>query len=122
MDNVIFNPYLRYYIYLSTTLPVLRVVFVRASLQSNGATSLRRPRFLYCLLAASLAFTLFNVASFVWRLYGRKSVARMAPLVLQTIDWQSCAITENAPSRAFSWLKAATTAFKFKNLLRPTLC
>ena len=67
-------------IYSPTTLPVLRVVFVRASLQSNGATSLRRPRFLYCLLAASLAFTLFNVASFVWRLYGRRSVARMEPL------------------------------------------
>ena len=65
--------------FLSTALPVLRVVFVRASIQSNGATSLRRPRFLYCLLAASLAFTLFNVASFIWRLYGRRSVASLAP-------------------------------------------
>ena len=27
-------------------------------------------------------------------------------------------ITEKAPSRAFSWLKAATTAFTFKTLLR----
>ena len=27
-------------------------------------------------------------------------------------------ITENAPSRAFSWLTAATIAFTFKNLLR----
>ena len=27
-------------------------------------------------------------------------------------------ITEEAPSRAFSWLKAATTAFTFKTLLR----
>ena len=27
-------------------------------------------------------------------------------------------ITENAPTRAFSWLKAATTAFTFKTLLR----
>ena len=76
-----FNIYIIYiFTYLSTTLPVLRVVFVRASIQSNGATSLRRPRFLYCLLAASLAFTLFNVASFVWRLYGRRRVARMEPL------------------------------------------
>ena len=27
-------------------------------------------------------------------------------------------ITENAPTRAFSWLKAATTTFIFKTLLR----
>ena len=27
-------------------------------------------------------------------------------------------ITEKAPTRAFSWLKAATTAFIFKTLLR----
>ena len=31
---------------------------------------------------------------------------------------QRFVITENAPSRAFSWLKAATTAFTFKTLLR----
>ena len=29
-----------------------------------------------------------------------------------------CIITEKAPTRAFSWLKAATTTFKFKTLLR----
>ena len=29
-------------------------------------------------------------------------------LVLQTINRQSCTITEKAPSRAFSWLKAPT--------------
>ena len=33
-------------------------------------------------------------------------------LVLQTINWQSC------PTRAFSWLKAPTSAFTFKTLLR----
>ena len=27
-----------------------------------------------------------------------------------------CTITEKAPTRAFSWLKAATTAFTFKTL------
>ena len=27
-------------------------------------------------------------------------------------------ITEKAPTRAFSWLKAATTAFTFKTILR----
>ena len=31
---------------------------------------------------------------------------------------QSFVITEKAPNRAFSWLKAATTAFTFKTLLR----
>ena len=29
---------------------------------------------------------------------------------------------EKAPTRAFSWLKAATTAFTFKTLLSKTLC
>ena len=29
-----------------------------------------------------------------------------------------CTITEKAPTRAFSWLKGATTAFTFKTLLR----
>ena len=29
-----------------------------------------------------------------------------------------CTITEKAPTRALSWLKAATTAFTFKTLLR----
>ena len=31
---------------------------------------------------------------------------------------RSFTITENAPTRAFSWLKAATTAFTFKTVLR----
>ena len=31
---------------------------------------------------------------------------------------QRFVITEKAPIRAFSWLKAATTAFTFKTLLR----
>ena len=31
---------------------------------------------------------------------------------------QGFVITEKAPTRAFSWLKAATTAFTFKTLLR----
>ena len=29
-----------------------------------------------------------------------------------------CTITEKAPTRAFSWLKAPTSAFTFKTLLR----
>ena len=36
---------------------------------------------------------------------------------------QRFVITEKAPTRAFSWLKAATTAFTFKTLLTiKTLC
>ena len=37
-----------------------------------------------------------------------------APSVPQPV----CTITEKAPSRAFSWLKAPTSAFTFKTLLR----
>ena len=33
----------------------------------------------------------------------------------------SCTITEKAPTRAFSWLKAPTSAFTFKTLLRPLM-
>ena len=39
-------------------------------------------------------------------------------LVLYTINRRWCIITEKAPTKAFSWLKAATTAFTFKTLLR----
>ena len=40
-------------------------------------------------------------------------------LELLTINRQSCSITEKAPTnRSFFWLKAATTAFTFKILLR----
>ena len=37
-------------------------------------------------------------------------------VVLWTINRRSCTITEKAPTRAFSWLKADTTAFTFKTL------
>ena len=40
------------------------------------------------------------------------------PLVLQKRSIRRFVITEKAPTRAFSWLKAATTAFTFKTLLR----
>ena len=39
-------------------------------------------------------------------------------VVLQKRSIRRFVITEKAPSRAFSWLKAATTAFTFKTLLR----
>ena len=37
-------------------------------------------------------------------------------LVLLTINQRSCTITEKAPTRAFSWLRAPTSAFTFKTL------
>ena len=37
---------------------------------------------------------------------------------IQTKAIRRFVITEKAPTRAFSWLKAATTAFTFKTLLR----
>ena len=61
----------------------------------------------------------------VWRLQdtcGETSdscgTEQMSGVVLQTINPRSCTISEEAPTRAFSWLKAATTAFTFKTLLR----
>ena len=47
-------------------------------------------------------------------------LSRVPPpqLELLAIYRRSCTITEKAPTRAFSWLKAATTAFTFKALLR----
>ena len=39
-------------------------------------------------------------------------------VMLQTINRRSCTITEKVPTCTFSWLKADTTAFTFKTLLR----
>ena len=39
-------------------------------------------------------------------------------LVLQTINRRSCTISEKAPIMAFVWLKAPTSAFTFKTLLK----
>ena len=45
-------------------------------------------------------------------------VQAVSRLVLLTINQRSCTITEKAPTRAFSWLKAPTNTFTFKTLLR----
>ena len=42
----------------------------------------------------------------------------MLTLELQPKVREDLTITEKAPTRAFSWFKAATTAFTFKTLLR----
>ena len=45
-------------------------------------------------------------------------IAKQSWVVLLTINRRSCTIMEKAPIRAFSWLKAPTSAFTFKTLLR----
>ena len=45
-------------------------------------------------------------------------MTNVGTLVLQTKAIRRFVITEKAPTRAFSWLKAAATAFTFKTLLR----
>ena len=42
----------------------------------------------------------------------------VSPVEIQTKAIRRFVITEKAPTRAFSWLKTATTAFTFKTLLR----
>ena len=49
---------------------------------------------------------------------GRGVVLCRAPSVPQPVF----TITEKAPTRAFSWLKAPTSAFTFKTLLRHYIC
>ena len=39
-------------------------------------------------------------------------------VLLRTIDQRCCTFTEKASTRAFSWLKAPTTAFTLKTLLK----
>ena len=45
------------------------------------------------------------------------SRAALGSAVYRSINEAVCTITEKAPTRAFSWLKAATTAFTFKTVL-----
>ena len=42
----------------------------------------------------------------------------LVPQIDPSVPQPVFTITEKAPTRAFSWLKAATTAFTFKTLLR----
>ena len=44
----------------------------------------------------------------IFSLLGSGPVRARLYLVLHTINRRSCTITEKAPTRAFSWLKAAT--------------
>ena len=48
-------------------------------------------------------------------------MTNVGTLVLQTKAIRRFVIMEKAPTRAFSWLKVATTAFTFKTLLSPSL-
>ena len=58
-----------------------------------------------------------------WRTGGgfRSIVSIPVSAVKRSIDSTTgCTITEKAPTRAFSWLKAPTSAFTFKTLLTPS--
>ena len=46
-----------------------------------------------------------------------EEVPRISAVKRSISSTTGCTITEKAPTRAFSWLKAATTAFTFKTLL-----
>ena len=75
---------------------------------------------LHEIYSLSWHFLLFSLTAGWWWLVvvpGGSSVhTAHSTLVLYTINRRWCIITEKAPSRAFSWLKAATTAFTFKTL------
>ena len=45
-------------------------------------------------------------------------VLRLVPQIDPSVPQPVFTITEKAPTRAFSWLKAPTSAFTFKTLLR----
>ena len=55
--------------------------------------------------------------SYCW-MYSTWNIPQTYKVVLQTKAIRRFVIMEKAPTRAFSWLKAATTAFTFKTLLR----
>ena len=57
-------------------------------------------------------------------LYGLDTAASATPVQVSASKTKAIrrfVITEKAPTRAFSWLKAPTSAFTFKTLLKP-LC
>ena len=58
----------------------------------------------------SYFFRDIGTACFLWRLEEpNQGRSRLVPQI-------DCTITEKAPSRSFSWLKAPTSAFTFKTL------
>ena len=85
-------------------------------------------------LASDFSMTQFSHIGRLLLVHGRNSYKRSASLsqfvihrglVITTMQASApkssirrFVITEKAPTRAFSWLKAATTAFTFKTLLR----
>ena len=73
-------------------------------LQTSGLQQIKYLAFWVSIIVAAKTISTFgqlSVSSSAWKMSIRRFV-----------------ITEKAPIRAFSWLKAATTAFTFKTLLR----
>ena len=80
-------------------------------------------------LCALLHYCIMLYYAMTWLLSRRSAATSRPPTSEWTIHFpflfslskssiQRFVITEKAPTRAFSWLKAATTAFTFKALLR----
>ena len=66
-----------------------------------------------------LDFDLINKFSIPYKVNYILKVTPLISAVKRSIgSTTSCTITEKAPTRAFSWLKAPTSAFTFKTLLR----
>ena len=59
-----------------------------------------------------------NVRCMWWKWWGIWCLVLSAGISASKSSIQRFVIMEKAPTRAFSWLKAATTAFTFKTLLR----
>ena len=63
-----------------------------------------------------ILMTQINIVHHIY-IFGRGHVASASKSSIRRF-----VITEKAPTRAFSWLKAATTAFTFKTDTIKTLC
>ena len=75
----------------------------------------RQFRFANCLLIRGF----YEVTLHAGTSGGQHEVSLLTSAVKRSIgSITGCTITEKAPTRAFSWLKAPTSAFTFKTLLR----
>ena len=88
-----------------------------AGLLLQGATWLPAPDSARLLVSAWLLFVLVTVASYTGNLVAFLTYPQLEASASKS-SIRRFVILEKAPTRAFSRLKAATTAFIFKTLLR----
>ena len=62
----------------------------------------------------------FKISGYIpYMIFSTINVGNITSAVKRSIgSTTGCTITEKAPTRGFSWLKAPTSAFRFKTLLR----